>query len=799
LIPTVTHGHSLQVADVNADGHQDIFVAEMGLWGSVGSSPNNPDAAIDIFYGDGSGSFTRQTVHVGQGGHESRLADLDGDGDLDILHKPFRDFRGAGSRIDVFLNQSGGPIPLDSWSRHVVGQTDFRTLFTASSDLDGDGKRDIATGAWWYQNPGRNDVSWTRRALGSPLNNMSAVTDLDGDGDPDIFGGQGLGSDSNSSFAWAENTGSGDFIVRTNIDSGVGDFLQGVAVGRFGDQEQGPTEIALSWHEAGRGIQMLALPPDPRQSQWTWRQVSSISQDEDLSSGDIDRDGDLDLLLGTKWLRNDQASGWSSFDLNPTGGAPDRNELADIDGDGRLDSVVGFEAISQAGKVAWYRQPTTATGTWTEQVVATDIIGPMSLDVADMNADGDLDIIVGEHNLADPSAARLWILENADGSGTSWDYFLVYTGDEHHDGAQVVDIDGDGDRDIISIGWEHRNVVIYENTARGGSNPPDDTTPPELLAASASGRTDRVFVVFDEPLEQTSAEDISNYGIAPTISVIGATLTSDLKSVVLSTAMLSEGVEYTLTVNAVRDLAGNMIAANSSTSFSYSPIAVPDGLVGYWPFDEGSGSVAVDASGNANHGDVVGASWTSGKLGGALDFDGTNDYVDVGTFDLGGQAMSMSLWVNARTFVVPDGRFISKAQGTAEQDHFWMLSAVDGNRLRGRLKVDGSTTTTIAGSGDLVTGVWTHMALVYDGSAVTIYKDGEAVGSTVIQGPISSNPAVSAWIGGNPPSATSKPFDGVLDDVRVYERALSPAEIWQLALSDPGGTPPTPPDNLTVE
>jgi hypothetical protein len=128
-----------------------------------------------------------------------------------------------------------------------------------------------------------------------------------------------------------------------------------------------------------------------------------------------------------------------------------------------------------------------------------------------------------------------------------------------------------------------------------------------------------------------------------------------------------------------------------------------------------------------------------------------------------------------------------------------MLSAVDGNRLRGRLKVDGSTTTTIAGSGDLVTGVWTHMALVYDGSAVTIYKDGEAVGSTVIQGPISSNPAVSAWIGGNPPSATSKPFDGVLDDVRVYERALSPAEIWQLALSDPGGTPPTPPDNLTVE
>jgi FG-GAP-like repeat len=89
----------------------------------------------------------------------------------------------------------------------------------------------------------------------------------------------------------------------------------------------------------------------------------------------------------------------------------------------------------------------------------------MSLDVADMDNDGDLDVVVGEHNLANPSTAKLYVYENADGHGFRWKEHVVYTGDEHHDGAQVVDIDGDGDLDIISIGWGHNQVLLYENMA----------------------------------------------------------------------------------------------------------------------------------------------------------------------------------------------------------------------------------------------------------------------------------------------------------------------------------------------
>jgi hypothetical protein len=183
-----------------------------------------------------------------------------------------------------------------------------------------------------------------------------------------------------------------------------------------------------------------------------------------LTGGDIDGDSDIDILLGTLWLQNDGGT-FGVHTLFDTGGSPDRNRLADIDGDGRLDSVVGYEAISTEGTVAWYGQPDTATNAWTEHVIASDVVGPMSLDVADIDGDGDLDVVVGEHNLSNPDSARLLVFENTDSAGGSWEEHLVSVGDEHHDGAQLVDIDGDNDLDIVSTGWGHERVLLYENLA----------------------------------------------------------------------------------------------------------------------------------------------------------------------------------------------------------------------------------------------------------------------------------------------------------------------------------------------
>lgn len=484
----IDKGHSLALADLNEDGHVDIFAAEMRLNG------DNADAKMWIFQGDGAGNFTRTEVATGYDNHESKLGDLDGDGDWDILGKPYN---WETPRLDLWLNGGTCTQSLDQWQRHVIdANKPWRSIFVDSGDLDGDGFADIATGGWWYKNPGTPAGVWVRNPIGVPLNNLALLYDFDVDGKLDLLGTQGESNNANAALVWARNNGLGNFTLFNNIPNGEGDFLQGVGAARF--QPGGALEVALSWHQPGVGVQMLTVPVDPKTTAWQWRRLSSTSQDEGLSIGDIDRDTDLDLMLGTVWLRNGWTTGTTSGPWSAVTAAnstkPDRNLLVDMNGDGRLDVVVGFEAISTQGKLAWYEQPPDPTATWAEHVIASTVVGPMSVDVQDMDRDGDADVIVGEHHLADPSRARMLVFENTTGDGAQWALHTVYTGDEHHDGAHVVDIDNDSDFDIVSIGWGHNRVVLYENTTSacdGNPTPPTPTpsTPTATPTATATGPT----------------------------------------------------------------------------------------------------------------------------------------------------------------------------------------------------------------------------------------------------------------------------------------------------------------------
>lgn len=96
----MVHGHTLAVADINGDGHLDIFSGEMAKWGRVESPPENPNATAWIWYGDGKGGFRRTVFQQGFGFHEARIADLDGDGRMDVLSKPYT---WKAPRIDIWL------------------------------------------------------------------------------------------------------------------------------------------------------------------------------------------------------------------------------------------------------------------------------------------------------------------------------------------------------------------------------------------------------------------------------------------------------------------------------------------------------------------------------------------------------------------------------------------------------------------------------------------------------------------------------------------------------------------------
>lgn len=94
------HGHSLQIADIDGDGNLDIFAAEMAKWTESRPDPDHPDATAWIFYGDGKGGFRRTDFAKGMGFHEARVADLNGDGRMDVLDKPYN---WDAPRVDVWL------------------------------------------------------------------------------------------------------------------------------------------------------------------------------------------------------------------------------------------------------------------------------------------------------------------------------------------------------------------------------------------------------------------------------------------------------------------------------------------------------------------------------------------------------------------------------------------------------------------------------------------------------------------------------------------------------------------------
>ena len=108
-------------------------------------------------------------------------------------------------------------------------------------------------------------------------------------------------------------------------------------------------------------------------------------------------------------------------------------------------------------------------------------------------------------------------------------------------------------------------------------------------------------------------------------------------------------------------------------------------------------------------------------------------------------------------------------------------------RLRFRLKTAGVTSTLVAGSVDLPEDEWVHVAAVYDGAKMELFVDGVAVGSIAKSGSVTTDAGVSTWIGGNPPGAGDRPWDGLIEDVRIYDRALAAAEIGALPAPEAGG------------
>jgi hypothetical protein len=279
-----------------------------------------------------------------------------------------------------------------------------------------------------------------------------------------------------------------------------------------------------------------------------------------------------------------------------------------------------------------------------------------------------------------------------------------------------------------------------------------------------------------------------------------------------TTAAFSAAGDYVLRLRAedsvlssYRDLTVRVLAVPAATA----PVTGPtDGLILRLPFDEGSGTTAADVSGSspANNGtlaslNAVLPSWISeGIAGGALNFTGvaagTGQRVEVNdsaTTPLDGmQKMTASLWIKLNADSAAGQALLAKRSTSSSSTYSYAISLSSAERL----SVSVANTTSLVGDNTLAVGVWHHVAMVYDGSLATndlqVYLNGspEKFGTKLPNTTLPRFTTSKLTVGDFPATASSAPFNGQIDEVRLYNRALSIDEIQDLAKAKPANMGP---------
>ena len=236
-----------------------------------------------------------------------------------------------------------------------------------------------------------------------------------------------------------------------------------------------------------------------------------------------------------------------------------------------------------------------------------------------------------------------------------------------------------------------------------------------------------------------------------------------------------------------------------------TPIDLNQGLAGHWQMDEAAGTVINDSSGNGNTsssftGDV---SWTTGKFGSALNFDGANDVVripETASIDMGGttQSYSVSAWIKTSMNVAAGTHAFLLAK-RASSGVYPYIVYLDQSEIACFETGDGTNYNVTCNSTALNNNTWHLITAVRDVSSdkIFIYVDGQPAGSatdTTVTS-LANNDNVSIGNGGA--SYTEKDFGGIMDDVRIYNRALSSTEVQALFNYSPVIPTPTPTPTVT--
>jgi len=451
LVTSATdHPRSGVVADLDGDGDLDVMA----------SSFNDFDIA---WYEntDGAGTFGPKRVVATFGIYPlgTQAADLDGDGDMDVLAA-----LAYGDATAWFENTDGagtfGP------QQTITTEVDFPFQVLAA-DLDGDGDLDTLSASSsddrlaWYENADGLGNFGSQHRLTDEARPAYSVfaADLDGDGDEDALSA----SHDDDKVAWYENTdGEGTFGTQRIISTDVNGATTVFAADLNGDEAQDVVAVAevdftVLWFENVDGAgtfgpaRLVGAPLDP---------IAAIGSD-------LDGDKDTDVVVawdwkgmgssgGICWYENVDGLGTFGPQQTITGAAREARSIhaADVDGDGDQDVL---SASFDDGKVAWYEN-LNGQGTFGTQRIISSLTGPRSVSAGDVDGDGDVDVLSGHQ-----SYDRIAWYENLDGAATFGPPQVISQGVSIPHALAASDLDDDGDLDVLTASHLDDRVIWFEN------------------------------------------------------------------------------------------------------------------------------------------------------------------------------------------------------------------------------------------------------------------------------------------------------------------------------------------------
>jgi glucose/arabinose dehydrogenase/PKD repeat protein len=241
-------------------------------------------------------------------------------------------------------------------------------------------------------------------------------------------------------------------------------------------------------------------------------------------------------------------------------------------------------------------------------------------------------------------------------------------------------------------------------------------------------------------------------------------------------------------------IAGALALALLVSCLATTPANAASGLVAAYGFNQGSGTAVTDSSGSGNSGTTSGTTWaTGGKFGSALSFNGSNASVtvpDSASLDLSA-GMTLEAWVNPTVIGGAWRTVVFKQTGGGMV--YALYANNDAGRPIGQVNILGEQNAI--GTAQVPLNTWTHLATTYDGATLRLYVNGTQVASKPQTGNIPASTG-ALRIGGN--SIWGEYFAGLIDEVRVYSRALTAGEI-QTDMATPIGAPVTDTTPPTVQ